>query len=344
MKKTMKSIIIIMIMIAIGVGFIIYGINIDKNVISVYDYKIDKNDNYEVILKPNNFYLTNTLPQGKYYVSNSIETYKIKFKYFFEGNRETNINYNYNVTANLIGVVESEEGEEKEVWNRDFILLSNNEKRQENIRELYIESPIDIDYEYYNKLARSYEKNYGIVINSVLKVCFNISYLINFSDIDIDDELIKDHIELEIPINNSISEVKENFEKNISNEIFPKTNKLVTFEKNFYIIGGSLINIITILFIFIKKINKKIFKDEYFKKLKYILKYYKDLIVTIVSPLDLDNFKVIKVSVMEDLINVAEQTRNNILYYNDSDKKNNYFYVIFDNYIYSYELTQEHTK
>ena len=53
---------------------------------------------------------------------------------------------------------------------------------------------------------------------------------------------------------------------------------------------------------------------------------------------DLKDLKVINVSYIEDLIDIAEQTKTNIIY-NKTEKTNeSLFYIITDNYKYVYNL------
>ena len=107
MKKLKKYnyIIIILSMILIGSLLIKYGVDLEKNIRPVYSYKIKKDDNYEILLKPNNFYMTKTLPSGGYYVSNSVNSYMIDLQYYFSANKKANIESNYNIVANLVGTV-----------------------------------------------------------------------------------------------------------------------------------------------------------------------------------------------------------------------------------------------
>ena len=51
------------------------------------------------------------------------------------------------------------------------------------------------------------KKKYGIKIDCVLKLHFNISYIVETSDLGAETQKIEDSIELEIPITNTVTEI-----------------------------------------------------------------------------------------------------------------------------------------
>lgn len=182
----------------------------------MYSYNIKKSDNYEVILKPNDFYLSETLPADRYYPSKAVDSYVIDFGYDFKVNREAELEYNYNVTAEMVGIVKSSDGKGEEVWTRDFDVL---ETKTGNVHQdnFLINEKVSINYDYYNNMARSYEETYGIAIDSILKVRFNISSKLNTEQID-------DYIELDINLTNTVTNVEENYQENKTNIVEKDSN------------------------------------------------------------------------------------------------------------------------
>ena len=305
----------------------------------IYSFSSQKNNDYEVLLKPNDFYTNNILPSGGYYASKSVNEFIINFKYDFKGNKKTNLQYNYNITANLVGSVDTNDNQNKEVWNRMYTLLENKENRKEKTDEFSINEQINIDYEYYNELSRLYEKTYGITIDAILKVRLNISCNINLSDFNLENEKIDDYIELDIPITNTVTEIKENYENITNKDIMPKTQEVKNNKMIYYIIGVILIIVsISVIVIKIKKNSIITPEDMYRKNINHILKYYRDLIVTVVNEPDLSNLKIMKIITLDDLIDVAEQTKNNIIHYEISKNKESKLYVIVNDYVYIYTV------
>ena len=314
-KRSIYTITAFLIMIIMGSAFIKQGLDMEKNMTPIYSYTAQKSDNYEVLLKPNTFYTTEKLPAGGYYASNSIKSYLIELRYNFKGDRKTNLEYNYNITANLIGTVRDNNNQDKEVWNREFIFKENVNNKQKETDEFAINEQLDIDYEYYNNLARSYEKTYKITIDAVLKIRLNVN---------IEMETEEDFIELEIPITSTVSEVRENYQKTTEKDINQPKENSETIKTIFYVIGGAfVIGALVIISIEINKNKKK-------SPLKRIFKYYNDLIVKVENKPNFEKLKTLNITTFEDLVDVAEQTQNIIIYYENS------FYVVVGKYLYSW--------
>ncbi len=333
-NKNIRKIIIYYLIISaivVGIIFIKLGFNIEKNQKLIYQYVVEKQDNYEVLLKPNTFYESKSLPSGLCYASNSIETFTIHFQYHFKAKQKADIQYHYSVVGNLIGKV-IEVDEEKEVWNRSFIFLENNTQEKESIEEFFVECPININYEDYLNLVNAYEKEYKIKIEPVLKIRFIISYDISFPYSTIKTNTIEDAIELEIPITDTITEVKANNEKVASKEIASETEdtkleQIVCYSiGSIFIIGASIVLIIRIY-----KNSKK-----HYEPINHILKNYGDLIVTVTNKPDISNLKIMYVTKLEDLIDVAEQNQCHIIQYENN------LYVIIHEYVYWYVLIPNH--
>ncbi len=326
-KQNIKKMIIYFLIIStIVVGGILIklGCYLENSKESIYQYIVEKQDNYEVLLKPNTFYDSQTLPSGLCYASNAIEAFTIDFQYHMEAEQKADVQYHYSVVGNLIGKV-IEVDEEKEVWNKSFLFLENNAQEKESIEEFSVQCPINIKYEDYLNLVNAYEKEYKIKIEPVLKIRFVISYDISFNTIE-------DEIELEIPITDTITEVKTNNEKIASKEITNETENTKIESIVCYILGSVLI--IGASIAFITRIYKNAKIDD--QPINRILKNYGDLIVTVTNKPDISNLKIMKLNTLEDLIDVAEQNQTHIIHYENN------FYVMIHEYAYWYVLIPNH--
>ena len=78
---------IILICIFVGIFFIIIGFSNRNNENLIYRYTAEKSADYNVILKPNDFYVEKEIQAGKYYASLSVDYYVINFLYLFNGIR-----------------------------------------------------------------------------------------------------------------------------------------------------------------------------------------------------------------------------------------------------------------
>ena len=326
----------------IGALFIKLGIDERKNVEPEYSYSGEKSSSYEVLLKPNDFYESQSLPSSLYYASKSIDNFVINFKYDFNGSKETNLSYSYNVTAELIGYANDKSGQSRKVWSKTFDIAENKDIQQNYIKDFSISQDANINYETYNNLARLYEDKYGITIDAILKVRLNVS--LNFYDLE--KKEAKDYIELDIPINNTITNVEEKYESKSLDNIGLQGKTFNTKEILYSIIGVIFILAsIAITIIAIKKSkSEESLEDMYEKNINKILKYYRDLIVTVDNKPDLSNLESLKVMILDDLIDVAEQNKAIIIRYEELKEDKSYLYVIIGKYAYIYEVTADELK
>ena len=326
----------------IGALFIKLGIDERKNVEPEYSYAREKSSSYEVLLKPNDFYESQSLPSNLYYASKSIDNFVINFKYDFKGSKETNLSYSYNVTAELIGYANDKSGQSRKVWSKTFDIAENKDIQQNYIKDFSISQDANINYETYNNLARLYEDKYGITIDAILKVRLNVS--LNFYDLE--KKEAKDYIELDIPINSTITNVEEKYESESLDNIGLQSKTFNTSGTAYYIAGivfilaSIAITIITIR----KSKSEESLEDMYEKNINKILKYYRDLIVTVDNKPDLSNLESLNVMILDDLIDVAEQNKAIIIRYEELEEDKSYLYVIIDKYAYIYEVTADELK
>ncbi len=334
-----KKVIVSIISIIIGISIIVVSLNLKNNMNSIYNYTVQKNHDYSILLKPNTFYETEFLPSGGYYVTNSINDYIIDLNYEFVGNKKVNMEYNYNIIATLIGTIKDNDNEDKQVWERKFILKKDTKNKQESTDKIDINEKTTIDFDYYKGLVDDYEKTYRVSINAFLKVRCNVINSIISEDIDVNSGKVEDYIELEIPINNTISEVKQDYENTTTRSINTKTENYDLLKNILYVLGTIFIIESIILIVLELKKSKKILDRKYKYNINHMLKYYKDLIVTVDNKPDIEGLKVIQLSTLEDLIDVAEQTKNNIILFEKPYLSR--FYVIVNNYVYVYKLIKK---
>ena len=88
-KHIYIEIIIAILVLIAGCILVKIGIDFGKEEKIEYSYEVTKSDNYEMLLKPNIFYETETLPANRYYASKSIDKCVIDLKYDFKGAKET---------------------------------------------------------------------------------------------------------------------------------------------------------------------------------------------------------------------------------------------------------------
>ena len=299
---TKKLIILSIITILTGLLFLEI---INKNIPNSNTYQLNNGTYYEVNLKPNNYFPSDTIDANKYYIAKSIKSVDIYFDYYLKNKTKDDINYSYDITATLKSYADNGT---KLIWTKDFNLknINNLNKEEINIKENY-----NLDYEYYVNYVKSFENYYNIKTANYLDVKLNIK--INNED--------NSYVLLTIPINENIVEInmKEDntfLENNIQNN---NINKIISFT---IIVIAIIILISKILF---HKDNEE-----------NILKEYQDIIIVLQNKPNINNKNIIYLNSFKDLISIAINNNMNVFNY-----QNNY-YTIIDNTYYIYENLKQY--
>ena len=85
--------------------------------------------------------------------------------------------------------------------------------------------------------------------------------------------------------------------------------------------------------------REKTSDGKYKNKVKHVLKYYDDIIAVVEDEPNLEGLKAMKISNLDDLVKIAEQSRRNIIFYETIKNKKSNLYVIADGYCYIYSIT-----
>ena len=247
------------------------------------DYTVKKTDNYKILLKPNEFYEGDTLEAGGYYPSAAVKSYIVDFKYDFKANQNIDLKYNYNVTVELNGICTNQDGEYEEIWEERKFNVLETKNGNINSDKFTINEEVNIDYEYFYNLMLEYEESYSVSLDETLKVKFNI----NFPDLN--GKEVNDCIELDINLNEVITNAEENYQAIKSNN----ASKLPKNENKTQNIVSSIIIVMAVLYLAFKiyLMKYRTPKDKYKRKVKSVLKYCKDLIVIVKENPNFDNQK-----------------------------------------------------
>ena len=304
MAKKNKKILTILSIILFVIGILLLSkdyfnkFNSQENI-----YQLKNKTYYEVTLNPNNYFSNNKIPSNKYYIASSIKSIDIYFNYYLKNNFNEDINYSYDITASLKSYADNGT---KLIWEKDFILDSNKNIKQ---KELIINKVYNLDYQFYLNYVRSFQEYYDIKTENYLYVKLNIKI----------NSTANSYILLTIPINENIIEITMQEDNNFLNTI----NQNNTLNKK-----EAFIITIAIIILVIKFNYYKDNEDD-------ILKNYQDIIINTKNKPFRNNNKIIYLTNLKDLINIAINYNLNIFNYH-----NNY-YIIKDNTYYIYILKEK---
>jgi len=318
----------------------IFSIYCGFNNIELIKFSSDENSkiDYKVYLKPNKFFNTEYLDENKTYIASLIDYVDVNFNYSanFSHNLSGEVKYKYTILLNA-----NKKTGDGYYWQKEYDLSEYKYVKLNNNNQLNISDNFKINYGIYNNLLNKFKKEYGLTTDGELKVLLNIE---NNSKIDGVDENInlKSSSSLSIPLLERALEIS--IDKDIANNdktmIFKR--KVNTINYLLYKVVGVVISILSVIG-FIKVTNdRRKFKlqNEYDIELKRILDNYDSIIANVDTIPSFDESKRIILSKFDELLDVYNEVRMPINYYqNKKDGKNkSTFFIINNDVVWIYVL------
>lgn len=341
LKKWAVNLIISIILILLGIGSfsIITSLNfkkVEENIL--YQSNIQTSIDYNVTLKENDLFDEKEMNKGEVYPSLFTDKIKPKFNYTYDSATLYPLTYEYNITATIVGDYKlNDDSDTSKLWTKRFTLIPTKTASINEKKSFFINEEFEIDYDYYDKQASEFKKTLKIPATTKLNV--TMSVLIKTY---VEGNLIQDEKEITmvIPLTQEAFKIEEKLikedsivEKRILND------EKITSVKKFY--AGIVILIIDliILSLFFKDIFNIEKINNYLYKLKKILKDYGDVIVEVNNPVDESGLDVISVKSFKEMIDLQEELRLPVMFYETIYKLEGEFSVVHGNIIYKYILT-----
>ena len=320
--------------------FVIIGLRIITNSLSINkDEKLHFQENgnvkYSVCLEENDFFEDECLDSNMSYVASLIKNIPLDFNYQFNGNFDNLVSsVDYEIVAKLI--IENNDTKTK-YYEKEYVLAPKTTDSVKNNGTLYnLDKKVNIDYEYYNSIATNFKSQYGVDSQSYLEVYLNTYNNVNSKYKDIPTSA---QISVQIPLSQKAIEIKFNTQeinKSIDKYITLKSININGYLKFIVGIIFLFISLIFLYFIFgiIKKYTKTI--SKYDKFINKILKEYDRLIVETATFPDEKGYNVLIINNFNELVDVRDNLRSPIMFYNVKDHKISKFYILNDNNLYLY--------
>lgn len=323
-KKLTKKILLSIFTLILSIGTIYYALNnTEKETVSYSQYG---NVDYKVCLKNNNFYTQNCLDKNMSYVSTLIKTVALTFDYDLSTSKDLDIKTEYEVDAKL--VISNTDNTSK-YYEQKYILKPKTSEGIAKINNEYkISQNVDIDYDYHNAIASNFKSQYGVETNSYLEVSFQV-YHTNSTTEDV-KVTSPSPVVLNIPlsqksinINMASSGINKQETQNIESSIFTLKNIICLF------IGVISLIICLISSLKVAKMLSltKEKKNNYDKFIEKILREYDRLIVETSTLPKFNKYYVTKVNSFVELIDVRDNLRLPIMYYEVAKHQKCHLYI-----------------
>lgn len=330
-----KKIGISIVFILITIGIYISTIYTAKT--ETFTYEAKNNMEYQVYLKPNEYYTQPYLTEDMHYIANLIQNIHIQFQQDFKSNIQINDTSTYKIEAK-VNIFEKG-NPNKIIFEESEIVLPETIVTNENVNENKKEQAIDIAYDKYNEKVKAFKTKYNIAADSHLKVIFTIQSEVQ-NDKFSAPVIINEKMEMIIPLTEQMIDIKKEYgTKNQTEEIEVATNQGLTniLRVTSYITGT--IAILIIASIIIEGIKKRNQKSPYQKKIASILKNFDRLVVTVKKPMTIKpEDEVIEVENFEELVYMSDRVGKSILFMEINQNKESWFIVKAGEEIYRYIL------
>ncbi len=337
--------VIMMFGLVILIGFLIYfcfdnGFSKSKTISLAYEEKDSVDYDIKLLDKEDNPFGTGELTPGEYYISDIIDDISTDLNYDYKLKDTADVKYSYYVDVALKLM---DDNTQKEISDDNYPLVEKIVKEEKQVKEINVSQNINLDYDYYNKIAKSVkdinnESNSNISGYLLLKMFVNLET----SYKDFDEPLKKDVVvEVKIPLlSNQVSIEK------VSN--YDKTDKYVkhfspepAVESLLYV-GVILLILDTTLFLLSVNFVIKTFpkKSVYCVIRDGILRKYNRVIVNSRKMPDLSEYNIIDCESFGELLDAQRLLDKPIVYYEIVKKQKCIFVIIGVNDAYKYILKE----
>ncbi len=318
----------------LGIFLVYLGFNNIKSII--FNYNENSDIKYKVYLKPNQFFETDYLEENETYIASLIDYIDVTFNYEakFSNNIDGEIKYKY------VAIVSANKKDtDGHYWKREYDLSETKSIDLDNSSVLSISDNFKIKYDIYNSLLNKFKKEYNLNTDGELKIVMDIdnNSVINGTKSPVN---IGSKVSLSIPLLEKALEMSIN--KDTANN-----NKTLTFEEKdnssrftLFKIGGVILMVGSIFGFVRVSLSRKNFKEEneYELTLKRILENYDSIIADVKNVPSLDESKKINLNSFDELLDVYNEVRMPINYYQNEKEDKSTFVIINDNVAWIYVL------
>lgn len=308
---------------------------VSRNVPSL-NYKESSIIDYNVKLKDNNYYETDTLPSGMDYIASLIDSINLKFNYTFTTNSDIDYKASYYIEA--ITRVYGKDNKNV-LYEKKETLLPLEEVSKSSIKANNFFKEVVIDYDHFNSFVKDFKASYFLNYDSDVTIVLHVNTKGESSSFknSIDSEGVALVV---IPLTEQTINVTID-SKNINNTGSVTSNDLwgninyVYFTLVIVSLVCDIYFLYRLILVFIKS-YKNI--SEYDKVLKRILRDYDSIIANSINVIDENDYQVINLSSFDELRDVHDNMGIPIIFNEVIVGKLSYFTIVDGDLLYRFSL------
>lgn len=313
--------------------------NKNKDAKLVYAYGINQNIDYSVNLYDNSFINDKNIKANEMYISELIKDINISYNFDYSATNDAKLNFKYKIIGTLNGTYQgtSSNNEQGNVWSKEYVLLDEISK-EINAKNFYINQNIILDFPKYKEEVEAFKKEFGMSVSTKMDIKLIVNITGKIKENDFNKESI---IELSFPLGVQAFSIETNYDEFINDKIETKTDVKLFFLANIPTIVVLFVIATSLSIIFFRDMLKLNEKNEYTKKLEKILKTYDDVIVEITTPVNIDDYEIIEVKGIEEMVDLEEELRIPINFYEHIPNYYGEFTLIHNNVLYRYIIEEK---
>ena len=340
MKKRLKitvKLTLISIVFIVGLGLLLYGL-LSKDYIDIR-YVENNKVNYKVYLKENNYFESDYLGENRTYIASLIDYIDIDYNYVITYDKLVSGNYRYYIKATILANKPEGEGY---YWRKDFQLTEPKKVNIKDLQSYAVVENIKVNYDEYNQILNGFKKEYSMQTDGELIISLVVESTTT-------GEEYTEEIKVDSDLSLSIPLLEQTVDASIQKDAISKekTLSMIDNSKKIFYYVCSLIGVVIIVISvieFIKTIIYSIMKSKknlYRTKLNKILHNHDSIIANVNTLPDLKELNVIDVQTFEELIDVYNEVRMPINYYQDNRRYISTFMIINDGIAWVYKFNKE---
>lgn len=308
---------------------------------AVVGYNEVGNVNYKVFLKENNYYTEGYLGSDMQYIASLIDTVNTSFVYEMHSQEKMEYTYKYNIKADLI--ITDPNDNNKILYKKNSVLVDDTEEKV-NQASFRIAKDIDINYDEYNNYVNAFKKEYALSVKSRLVITMEV--VVNGkSDVLKEDFNKTNKLVIAIPMSEQTINIGIDT-SDIDNSGVLEKNYLSLIKKPLSLVLGIIVLILNLCLLYVSLytvLSNRNKKDLYESMIKGIIREYDRAIVTSksVDAIDFNNYRVIDVASIEELLDAHDSTEEPILYSEVVPDKESIFIIINDDILYRFVVNRK---
>lgn len=339
MKMTNKIIRITFITLLFVIGLFLTIIGFNNSFISI-KYQENNSINYKVYLKENNYFESPYLGENRTYITSLIDYINVNYHYNLKFSEKVSGEYSYYINAKVLANKPNKE--EGYYWSKEYKLLPKKTIKVNNSDMIKIEEIVNIDYGKYNSILEDFKKDYSIQTDGLLQVQLIVKSKVTGEEFTKSIN-VPSNLNLKIPL------LEKAVEASIETNAVSNDNELVMIDpiatryRLIARVSGIIIIILTLLLILrivlVRIENRN--NHLYIATLKKFVDSHDSIIANITNLPDISNLNIIKVSSFEELIDVYNEVRMPINFYENKRKDKAIFMIINDTMCWEYIFSKE---